>query len=79
VSSAELRDEEGRLLPGSCPGWGISWWLWEVGLLAGWRELPTSERFEVMSRYWRTVHEGWEPPVPREQWVGPWHPWHPQD
>jgi hypothetical protein len=35
-------DAEGRLPAGSLPGWGLSWWLHEQGLLATWEQLSMS-------------------------------------
>jgi hypothetical protein len=57
------------------PGWGMSWWWREQGLdpLAA-HSLTMEQRLELMDRYWRDVGEGWEPAVPRERWVGPYHP-----
>jgi hypothetical protein len=68
----------GRLAPGSLPGWGMSWWLHEQGLLAGWHELSMSTRLERMNDYWRAVREGWWPSVSREDWIGPYHPCEPE-
>jgi hypothetical protein len=71
-------DAHGRLAPGSLPGWGMSWWLHEQGLLAGWQHLSMSARLEHMSDYWRAVSDGWWPSVPRDEWVGSCHPWEPE-
>jgi hypothetical protein len=70
-------DAEGRLLAGSLPGWGLSWWLDEQGLLTDWEQLSMSARLERMNDYWRAVSEGWWPSVPRAEWVGSCHPWEP--
>src|SRR4051812_36890989 len=45
-------DAEGRLPAGSLPGWGLSWWLHEQGLLAGWQELSMAARLDRMNEYW---------------------------
>ena len=70
-------DAEGRLPAGSLPGWGLSWWLYEQGLLATWERLSMSARLEQMNDYWRAVSEGWWPSPPRNEWVGSYHPWEP--
>lgn len=70
-------DVAGRLAPGSVRGWGLSWWLHEQGLLAGWEQVSMSTRLDCMNDYWRAVSEGWWPSVPRDEWVGPCHPWEP--
>jgi hypothetical protein len=70
------KDEHGRILPGSVQGWGASWWFYEQGI--GPEELsrmPDSGPVQMLCRYFEAVRSGWEPPVPREQWVGPHHPW----
>jgi hypothetical protein len=74
--SSDYLDERGRLLPGSVPGWGASYWFHENGLIA--RDMTPSERLGAMCRYFRAVDAGWEPPVPREEWVGPHHPSDPE-
>jgi hypothetical protein len=51
-------DAEERLAAGSVPGWGLSWWLHEQGLLAGWPQLSMSARLDRMNHYWRAVSEG---------------------
>jgi hypothetical protein len=71
-------DAEGRLPAGSLPGWGLSWWLHEQGLLAGCDRLSMSERLDRVNDYWRAVADGWWPPVAPEDWVGPCHPWAPE-
>jgi hypothetical protein len=72
----EYHDEHGRIRPGLLRGWGMSWWWHEQGFdPREARSLTIDERFELMNRYWKAVGQGWEPPVPREQWVGPHHPW----
>ena len=68
----DLWDEHGRLLPGSVPGWGMSWWFWEQRLVAA--EMEPGERLRAVVDYWAAVNTGWDPPVPREGWVGPHHP-----
>jgi hypothetical protein len=30
-----------------------------------------------MNDYWRAVSEGWWPSLPRNGWVGSYHPWEP--
>lgn len=70
-------DAEGRLPAGSLPGWGLSWWLHEQGLLASWEQLSMSARLDRMNDCWRAVSEGWWPSLPRNAWVGSYHPWEP--
>lgn len=73
-------DEHGRILPGVMPGWGMSWWWHEQGLdPREARSLTVNGRFELMDRYWKAAGQGWEPFVPRDEWVGPYHPWEPSD
>jgi hypothetical protein len=71
------RDQLGRLPPGGCRGWGISWWVAEQQL--DWRRMSAQERWHEQMRYWDDVRAGWEPDVPRSEWVGDWHPWDPAD
>ncbi|MBX5443522.1 MAG: hypothetical protein IRZ32_18600 [Solirubrobacteraceae bacterium] len=77
----ERVDEHGRFRPGVVPGWGYSWWLVEQGITreAFQRRLGMAERFELVVRYWEAVGSGWWPDVPREAWVGPYHPFDPAD
>jgi hypothetical protein len=69
------RDEHGRLLPGSLPGWGMSWWWHEQGLdpvdTAG---LTPEENVRTVLRYWDAVNDGWWPAAPQNEWIGPHHP-----
>ena len=53
----------------------MSWWYHEQGLDA--RAMTMSERLETLDRYWESRRRGWWPSIPRDQWVGPHHPWHP--
>ena len=69
-----LRDDLGRFQPGSVPGWAYSWWVWSEGLDA--RAMTPDARLAAVVRYWHAVADGWQPPVPREQWVGPHDPFH---
>jgi hypothetical protein len=59
------------------PGWGLSWWLQEQGLLPGWEKLPMQVRLDRLNDYWRAVSQGWWPSIPRDAWVGSCHPWEP--
>ena len=67
-----LRDELGRFSPGSVPGWGMSWWFAEQILDPS--AMTPDEMLAAVVRYWAAVGDGWRPPVPRELWVGPHHP-----
>lgn len=67
------RHERGRLLPGSQPGWGASWWFAEQGH-ADIAAMTPERRVELLCSYFEAVAAGWKPPVPREQWVGPHDP-----
>ena len=75
----QYQDAEGRYLPGSVPGWGMSWWIHEQGITKRifQEELTMAQRIQVIARFWKAVNEGWWPPVPREQWVGPYEPFEP--
>jgi hypothetical protein len=66
-------DAEDRLKPGCVPGWGYSWWLWQQGISRNhYRDhLTIEERVETIARYWRAVSDGWQPLVPRDQWLAP--------
>ena len=44
-------DAQGRLPPGSVPGWGLSCWLHERGLLGGWEDLPMQTRLDRLNDY----------------------------
>jgi hypothetical protein len=72
------RDEHGRLLPGSVPGWGISWWWREQGLdPRNASELTPEETMQTVYHYWDAVNDGWRPEVPEHEWVGPHDPFAP--
>lgn len=75
VEEHHYRDEHGRILPGLVPGWGMSWWWHEQGLDPhAARAMTMKERMAMVGQYWDAVAAGWRPPVRREQWVGPHHP-----
>jgi hypothetical protein len=73
------RDERGRLLPGSVPGWGMSWWMVDVAHTTPDRfaALDPNARIALVCEFWRAVAQGWEPAVAREDWVGPHDPFEP--
>jgi len=62
--------------PGSIPGWGMSWWYAEQGLLDGVGDASPAERLRWLFDYFDAVGDGWEPSVGRERWA-PYHPWDP--
>jgi hypothetical protein len=55
----------------------LSWWLCEQGLLEAWEQLSMSARLDRLNDDWRAVREGWWPSLPRNDWVGSYHPWEP--
>jgi hypothetical protein len=68
--------------PGSCPGWGMSWWLRERNLLDCWPDLTMQERADQMfgdHGYWAAVRDGWWPDVRGEEYVDSYHPFKPDD
>ena len=69
-------DGNDRLLPGSVPGWGMSWWMVDVEQTTPDRfaALDSNARLMLVSKFWRAVAQGWQPAVAREDWVGPHHP-----
>jgi hypothetical protein len=74
------RDVHGRLLPGSVPGWGMSWWWHEQGLdPADTSALSREEIMRHVFRYWDAVNAGWSPTIAQEHWVGTHHPWKSSD
>jgi hypothetical protein len=74
------RDEYGRIPAGLVPGWGMShWWAEQGWTPADTAAMTMSERLEAICDYWRAVAAGWQPALPREEWVGPHHPWDPAD
>jgi hypothetical protein len=74
------RDEHGRLLAGSVPGWGMSWWWHEQGLdPADASELTPKQMMAQVLRYWNAVNDAWWPAVPRGERVGPHNPFDPVD
>ncbi|WP_156028354.1 hypothetical protein [Candidatus Solirubrobacter pratensis] len=70
--SGVVRDEHGRVAPGTQPGWGVSWW-WEAKVLPDPITMAPEQRLKNLFRCWKDVAAGWAPVVPRDDW----HPYHP--
>ena len=62
-------------MPGSVPGWGMSWWFYEQGVSAAdFAAMDPDARIALVLRYWKAEARGWAPGIPRAEWVGPHHP-----
>ena len=76
---ALVEQTRGASSSGLDAGLGLSWWLHEQRLRAGWEQLSMSARLDHLNDDWRAVSESWSPSAPRNEWVGSRLPWDPGD
>lgn len=67
--------DDGRVLPGTEPGWGISWWLAEQGIhsVRDVAAMTPEQRLRLLCDFYEAEAAGWAPPVADEDLLPPRH------